>query len=175
MQPAGRGKEESMRNKTSITSSLNAMATIFLLLFLLSCEQDKTVLSIGSGSGLPGSENNMVEITLENPAGTVKGIQADICDAGNHLLSVGCEPIGDASEFSCVCNELSSGCLRVLLFSAAGDLIQEGSGQVMRISYTVSEDAPAGQCVDLTPQQVLVSNEDNKPLPAVAEKGTFCF
>lgn len=152
------------------------MSTIFLAALLFSCQQaTTTVLSMGSGSGLPGSENNTVEITLKNTAHTVKGIQADICDTGNYLTGISCQPMGSASEYSCVCNELSNGCLRVLLFSTTGNTIGEGTGPIISISYNVSAEAPAGQCTDLIPEQVLVSDENNKRLTAATVNGTFCF
>lgn len=152
------------------------MGIIILAAFLFSCQQaTTTVLSMGSGSGLPSSENNIVEISLKNTAQTVKGIQTDICDTGNYLTGVSCEAMGSAAEYSCVCNELSNGCLRVLLFSTTGNIIEEGTGPIISISYNVSVDAPPGQCTDLIPEQVLVSDENNNRLPSATVKGTFCF
>lgn len=142
---------------------------------LASCQQADVSLTIGNGSGSPGSENNPVELTLANPVNTIKGIQADICDKENYLQGVACDPIGTASEFSCAYNELSDGCFRIILLSLSGDAIPEGEGPIITISYNVSENAPDGRCVDLTATNVAISDEGMNSVPAVMKKGAFCF
>lgn len=151
------------------------MLMTFLAICLTSCRQAEIYLSIENGSGSPGSENNLVEITLDNPANTVKGIEADFCDKGNYLQGVSCEAVGNASGFTCAFNELSDGCFRIILLSLSGDAIPEGEGPIITISYNVSEDAPEGRCVDLTATNVAVSDEGMNSVPAVMKKGAFCF
>ena len=165
---------ETMKNKTSIAPSILLSGIIFCALLLTSCQQASTIITVGNGSGVPGSKNNRVEITLDNPTSKAKGIQVYLCDEGNYLSSVSCEAIGSASEFICACNELSDGCLNIILYSI-GNLIQEGTAPIVSIDYTVSEDAPPGQCIDLSLPKVLISDEDNKPLPSGKVKGSFCF
>jgi len=165
---------DTMKNKTIIAPSIALSGILLCALFLTSCQQASTIITVGNGSGLPGSENNRVEITLDNPTSKAKGIQVYLCDEGNYLSSVSCEAIGSASEFICACNELSDGCLNIMLYSI-GNVIQEGTAPIVSIDYTVSADAPPGQCIDLTPQKVLISDEDKNPLPSVKATGTFCF
>ena len=151
------------------------MLMTFLAICLTSCRQAEIYLTIENGSGSPGSENNVVEITIDNPANTVKGIQADICDKGNYLQGVGCEAVGNASGFTCVFNELSDGCFRIMIVSLSGNVIPEEAGHIINVSYNVSEDAPEGRCVDITSKNFKISDEERNPLSAVMKKGSFCF
>lgn len=164
-----------MKNKCTASPSVGTVITILIIACLASCQRTDVSLTIGNGSGSPGSENNIVEITIDNPVSKIKGIQADICDEGNYLQGVACEPIGSASEFTCAYNELSDGCFRIMLLSLSGDVIPEGKGPVINISYTVSEGAPEGQCVNLTSKELKVSDEETNPLSAVMTEGAFCF
>ena len=49
-------------------------------------------LTVGNGSGFPGSRNNIVEVSLDIPSATVIGLQVDITDEGDHLTCTGCAP-----------------------------------------------------------------------------------
>jgi hypothetical protein len=164
-----------MNNRCTPLRSAGIALSILLAVCLASCRQAEVTLIIGSGSGSPGSENNMVEITVDNPAHAIKGIQADICDEENHLQGVACEPVGSASEFTCAYNELSDGCFRIMLISLSGNVLPEDAGHIINVSYNVSVSAPEGRCVDLTAKEIKVSDEDTTPLAATLQKGSFCF
>jgi len=168
-------KDEHMKKKCTPIRLAGIALSILLAVCLASCRQAEVILAIGSGSGAPGSENNMVEISIDNPAQAIKGIQADICDEGNYLQGVACEPVGSASAFTCAYNELSDGCFRIILLSLSGDVIPEGEGSIIRISYNVSEDAPDDRCVALTASNTAVSDEERNPIATVIQKGSFCF
>jgi hypothetical protein len=56
-----------------------------------------------------------------------------------------------------------------------GDLVEEGDGPILTIRYKVSEGASSGQCIDLNPKDVSVSDENKKPLKVVVEQGEFCI
>jgi hypothetical protein len=164
-----------MKKRGALIRAAGIALSILLALGLSSCRQADVTLSIGSGSGAPGSENNMVEITIDNPAHVIKGIQADICDEGNYLQGVTCEPVGSASDFTCAHNELSNGCFRIMLLSLSGQIIPEDAGHIINVSYDVSASATEGRCVDLTAQEIKVSDEETNPLAAVIQEGSFCF
>jgi hypothetical protein len=164
-----------MNNTCTPLRSAGIALSILLAICLASCRQAEVALIIGSGSGAPGSENNIVEISLDNPSQWIKGIQADICDEGNHLQGVACEPAGSASAFTCEHNELSDGCFRIMLMSLSGNAIPEDAGHIINISYNVSVSAPEGRCADLTAREIKVSDEETNPLVAVMQKGSFCF
>ena len=161
--------------KRGFTITSIVMLMTFLAICLTSCRQAEIYLTIENGSGSPASENNVVEITIDNPANTVKGIQTDICDKGNYLQGVGCEAVGNASGFTCVFNELSDGCFRIMIVSLSGNVIPEEAGHIINVSYNVSEDAPEGRCVDITSKNFKISDEERNPLSAVMKKGSFCF
>jgi hypothetical protein len=158
-----------------LTSIVMLMIIPLATTCLTSCQQAEIYLTIENGSGSPGSENNLVEITLDNPANTVKGIEADICDKGNYLQGVGCEAVGNASGFTCAFNELSDGCFRIILLSLSGNAIPEEAGHIINVSYNVSEEAPEGRCVAITSKSVKISDEERNPLSAGVKKGVFCF
>ena len=136
-------------------------------------QAEDVYITIGPGSGSPGSQNT-ITVSLENPMDKVKGVGLTICDEGNHLSCKGCDPMGRASEFFCVSNEQKDGCAKIILYSV-GDLVEEGDGPILTISYKVSEGASSGQCIDLNPKDVSVSDENKKPLKVVVEQGEFCI
>jgi hypothetical protein len=167
--------DERMKKKCTPIRSAGIALSILLAVCLASCRQAEVTLIIGSSSGAPGSENNTVEISIDNPAQAIKGIQADICDEGHYLQGVACEPVGSASEFTCAYNELSDGCFRIMLLSLTGNVIPEDAGHIINVSYNVSVSAPGGRCVAITSKNVKVSDEEQNSLSAVMKKGTFCF
>ncbi len=143
----------------------------------------QVTLYIGDGSGEPGSCATPVEISLENPTIAVKGISMDICEPGNTLIRLGCDTTPRAPEFSrgnkdfnCVTNELANGCVRVLLFSGQGHLIEPGSGPVFALKYGVFQEAgPAGSCITLAAENVQVAGPSG-PLASVGVlAGQFCY
>ena len=168
-------KDEHMKKKCTPIRLAGIALSILLAVCLASCRQAEVILAIGSGSGAPGSENNMVEISIDNPAQAIKGIQADICDEGNYLQGVACEPVGSASEFTCAHNELADGCFRIMLLSLTGNVIPEEAGHIINVSYNVSVSAPEGRCTDLTAKEIKVSDEETNPIAAALQKGSFCF
>jgi hypothetical protein len=167
--------DERMKKNGKIIRSGGIALAILLAVCLASCQQAEVTLIIGSGSGAPGSENNIVEISIDNPAQAIKGIQADVCDEGNYLQGVACEPVGSASEFTCAHNELADGCFRIMILSLSGKVIPEDAGHIINVSYNVSASAPEGSCSDLTAKEIKVSDEATNPLAAVMQKGSFCF
>jgi hypothetical protein len=89
----------------------------------------------------------------------VLGVQVAICDEDNYLTCTGCETTERATQLDCFTNEAPDGCCRVLLFSLNGHLIQEGTGPIFTVQYTVSEEAPVGESRGLNPERVVVLDE----------------
>ena len=48
------------------------------------------IIAVGNGSASPGSEGVSVNVSMDN-TDPVKGIQMEICDAGDNLICTGCE------------------------------------------------------------------------------------
>ncbi|MBW1853621.1 MAG: hypothetical protein JRJ00_02910 [Deltaproteobacteria bacterium] len=164
-----------MTNRKTKILSIQFVLTICFLAFSLSLSQADVTLIVRDGSGPPGSLENPVAVSLDNPNDKVKGIQVDVCDVDDYLTCTGCETAERTSDFDCLINDFN-GCCRVTLFPSTGGLIGEGTGDVFTLKYDISEDAPAGECRDLNPEGVSISDESGDPLPfPEAESGEFCF
>ena len=129
------------------------------------------IIAVGNGSASPGTENVSVNVSMDN-ADPIKGIQMDICDQGDNLICTGCETTARASDFQCITNELDHGCVRLVLISFEGDLIDVGTGPLFSLSYDVADDAPS-ECISLTPEGTNVSDENTIPVSATTEVGEF--
>jgi len=155
--------------------SIQFFVVLCFLTLSLSFGYADVTLTIGDGSGPPGSTDNPVDVSLANPDDKVKGVQVDICDEGDYLNCAGCEAEDTrAAFFSCSTYELANGCCRVILVSDLGLMIDEGAGSILTVHYDVSENAPAA-CTDLNPENVKVSDEVEDPLAVNVSSGTLCF
>ncbi len=130
------------------------------------------IIAVGNGSAAAGSEGVSVKVSMDN-ADPIKGIQMDICDAGDYLTCTGCETTSRTSDFTCSTNELDHGCVRLVLISLEGDLIDVGTGPLFSLSYDLADDAPS-ECISLTPEGTKVSDENTIPLVPTTEAGEFC-
>lgn len=171
-----------MTKKRARILPVQLFVTILFLVLFLSLSQADVTLTIGEGSGPPGSSENLVSVSLTNSVNKVKGVQIDVCDVDDYLNCTGCEITDRTTDFTCLSNEItdptesSYGCCRVGLFTMSGNLIEEGTGTIFTITFDVSDEAPLGECIDLNPEEVGVSDENNKPIDDVTPvKGEFCF
>ena len=131
-------------------------------------------LAVGSSSAPPGSNTIAVDVAMDNGV-LVKGIQLDICDEGNYLISSECETTARAAGFACLTNELRYGCVRIIMYSLEGDLIDVGAGPLFSINYDVIDEAPLAECINLTIVEAKISDENTNPLNATTEQGKFCI
>ena len=145
-------------NKKSLFSSIQLIifaCCLFLLPPLAQSQVGTVTLTVGRGSGLPGSVDKPVEVSLDNPDDKVGAIQMDLCDVDNFLTpsADGCETTDRTTDFTCATIELPNGCLRVLLFyvppSEEEDrFIEVGTGPIVTLKHDVLEEAPLGECRD---------------------------
>jgi len=163
-----------VRRRFSIILLLIVFTDAFFISFPSGTYSQVTI-GIKEGSGIPGSAHHPVGVTLENINNRVKGVKADVCDVGNYLACTGCEVTYRVSGFSCSINELENGCVRVLLFSTQGFLIEKGSGPIVTLYYDVLEEAPSTACVNLAPDNIKISDEFGYSLTALLDTGNFCF
>jgi len=163
--------------------TITALFQFFVIFFSASSSHSEDVfLAIGSGSGDPGAKNIPITVTLDNSTDRVKGISFKIYYKGNqpHLPVTKCEGIGRASELSCQYNNGIQH-IMLMLVSLGNDVIEEGTGSVLRFYYNVPAEADPGQVIDLKPTDIKVSSDIRvgpprntlKPLSVVAEKGSF--
>jgi hypothetical protein len=136
---------------------------------------NRVILSVSKGFGLPGSTNNAVTIDLDNPNNIVRAVQVDICDVDNYLTCTACEPAGRASDYSCSISD--TGCCNVKLenLTSVDASIAKGTGRIFTISYNVSPSAPSDECKEVKPQNEKVTDDNNVALPVKLESGDFCF
>ena len=160
---------------------LSTNAEEFFLLMLDSrcgdCSNDLIFrkIIIGEGSGIAGSMDIPVEVSLENPADRIKGIQLDICDVDDYLIYTGCEITDRTVGFTCSTSEIDNGCCCVMLFSLTGSLIEIEKGFIFTLKYDVSNVAPQGECRNLIPENLIVYYEYNQFLELSSVSGEFCF
>ena len=145
-----------------------------LILFLPWKAFSQVTLTVGDGAGDPGSSENEVVISLDNPVDEVSGLQFDICDVDDYLTITGVETTSRTEEFYCDCNELENGCARILALSMSAELIDKGSGPVFIVKYEVREDAPFAEARDLNLENVTVSDETSD-LEVTEVPGHFCL
>lgn len=135
-------------------------------------------LTVGSGSGLPGSTDNFVAVSLDTLFLDVVGVQMEVCDPDDLFLTCsGCEIAGRTpGAFGCSAAEQPGGCCEILLFDFAlsGATIDAGTGPVLNINYSVDGNAPVGGCRLLEPRNVNVS-VSNFSLAVDTLPGDFCF
>jgi len=146
--------------------------------FLPPLSHSNVTLTVGHGSGLPGSTGDLAEVSLNNPNDKVKGVQVDVCDVDNFLTAASCEITDRSNGFNCSVNELANGYCRIIVLSLSGDLIEKGTGPIFTIKYNVSENAPGGECRNLNPENIKISDESGNPIsPAsiTSTPGEFCF
>jgi hypothetical protein len=150
-----------------------------LVLFVPPGQAQDVTLTIGNSTGYRGSHNDLVEISLYNPTVNVRGLQLDICDAGNYLNYKGCEGINRASGFLCQGGPKREGnCFPLIMLSLAAVSITKGSGPILTLKYDVSEDAPGEECRTLEPRHVKIVAEpspDPIEIETRPQSGEFCF
>ena len=166
-----------MITKSRLMLVLQLMVYLCFLIFFPSVSSAAALtLTVGEGSGLPGSIENSIEATLDNPADKVKAVYLDICDADNYLSCTVCEVTGRTSDFICEINERDGGCCGVIMVTVEPTaLIEEGTGPIFTLMYNVAGDAPSGECRDLNPENVAVTDEFNQSFDVTPVSGEFCF
>jgi hypothetical protein len=167
-----------MINRRTIISFIQLVIGLCFLTSPLSLSQAADVtLTVGDGLGLPGSSENIV-VSLDNLHDKVKGVQVDVCDAGDYLSCTECETTERTSGYDCSTNELDDGCCRVILIHFTSGLIEKGTGPAFTLKYDVSVGVPGGECRDLNPKELKVSDESGNPFPSsdiASGSGEFCF
>lgn len=168
-----------MRKKTTVLYTLclaSAVCCFTLLPSLAQSQGGTATLTVGDGSGAPGSQGNQITVTLTNDV-PVGGMQLDICDEDDFMVCAkgSCNVLDRASGFLCEINEQSDGCCRMLLVDVTGGGLAEGAGPIFSFDYTVAIEAPAGACRGLDLQEVKIADENQQPLDVTSEPGEFCF
>lgn len=164
-----------MANKKTEWLVAPLIVTLFISSFFTPQGHAQVTLTVGEGSGLPGSLENPVTVSLNNPNDGARAVQVDVCDVDNYLSCTACETTERTTSFECETNELEGGCCRVILVPFGANVVEEGEGPIFIIRYDVSGEAPEGECKDLNPVDAKIAGENLESLDVTLEAGEFCF
>jgi hypothetical protein len=160
------------------TKIVPVFLSFFILLSFSSFTNAAVTLTVESSVGYPGANESRVNMSLDNPDDNIKAFMIDICDVDNYLTCTGCELSGidERQCFQSTATEQSSGCCRVLVYNYnPEEIIESGASPLIKINYTVSDNAPVQSCKNLNLQNVQVSNEFNAEVDAIPVSGNMCF
>jgi len=154
----------------------SAVCSFVLLPSLAQSQGGTATLTVGDGSGAPGSQGNQITVSLTNDV-SVGGMQLKICDEDDVIVCAGCQAVDRASGFLCDTNEQSDGCCGVLFVDVAGGGLAEGAGPVITVAYNVLTNAPGGECRELSPENIVVrqDNQEKDLVDTLSVSGEFCF
>jgi len=99
----------------------------------LSLSYADVILTVGNGSGYPGSEGNKVEVILDNQDDAVGSVRLDVCDVDDYLSCTECETTERTLDFICLCYEQKNGCAGIVLYSSICETIEENAGPIFTI------------------------------------------
>ncbi|MDY6973700.1 MAG: hypothetical protein SV775_15460 [Thermodesulfobacteriota bacterium] len=164
-----------MKQGVNLCAYLMVAVTLGVLFCFPFEAMSKATVTVGDGSGAPGSTLNKVLISLDNPDHEVMAVQLDVCDEEDYIVVTDVETTSRTEKFYCDFNELEDGCGRMFFFSMSLNTIEKGSGPVFEIFYEVKEDAPLTECRGLNAENITVVDENNYALSVAAVPGEFCF
>jgi hypothetical protein len=122
------------------------------------------------------SNENAIEINLDNPTHKVEAMTMDICTEDNYLTLAGCNTTDRTGDFLCRSRGSDNGCCSVTLFSMNRlDVIEEGTGPIFILRYTLSEEAPAGECTTLSTENTYATDDGGNAVEVVSSPGEYCF
>ena len=137
---------------------------------------------IGNGVGEPGDTDRTVGVSLKNDV-AVAGIQVDICEVNDYLSLLSIEltdRLKDQDGNPLFTSDFrddypQAGCARLLLYSQGGSVIAAGDGPIFILHYGVDAGATAHSCVEITSDNLLITDENDEPLTAAEDSGSFFF
>jgi hypothetical protein len=169
--------------KTRKAAMQLTLGVSFLILCFSFGHAADVTLTVESAAGLPGTVDNLVEISLDNDERTT-GLQFDIC-RGDFLSLSACDNTTRTPAISCNPQDLGNGCDRIIFFDFGGEFIDAGTGPLIELRYDASPSAVEGTCQDLTLENVTMPSciDDGSggctagpPLAdVVLQSGQFCF
>jgi len=128
------------------------------------------IVAIGDGSGLAGTQNNIVSIGLRNEI-PVRGVQLQIADMPDLLIPDSVWVVTHVPGFSVSYYE-DNGFLNILLISFNTTLPPDSTA-ILQIGYSVANNAQLGQILDLVITKVIITNSNNEGLEVTPENGLF--
>ncbi|HPN34489.1 MAG TPA: FlgD immunoglobulin-like domain containing protein [bacterium] len=121
-----------------------------------------SVVRLGGGAGAPGTQNNIISMSLDN-VDPVKSMQVQIADLPNCLRPDSVWLTERCRDFNVYYNDVD-GNLNIIVISG-NQYLAPGSGEVLRISYTVAEDTDTLTQVALHLSKAIVVGQNYVSLP----------
>jgi hypothetical protein len=122
------------------------------------------------------SHEYAIEINLDNQNLTVAAMNMEICTEDSYLTLEGCDTTDRTGGFLCRSRGYDNGCCSVNLFSMNRlGVIEEGTGPVFILRYTLAEEAPAGECTTFSTENTYVTDAGGNAVEAVSSPGEYCF
>ena len=128
-------------------------------------------LSCGPATAAIGSAG-MVSISLDNESAAVAGGQFAIAAEPTGQVIFGEVSATTRTEGFTVSSEESGGAQTILFYSASGETLGTGTGEILTLSFEVSQTALAGD-VSLTLSGVRIADENDQPLSATLVNGSI--
>lgn len=128
---------------------MNKVFSILIVMFVLrvtaeqASAQDVSLI-VHKSYGEAGSDSNIVTISLDNEI-PVRSLQFILSDLPNDLKMDTVLSTARTAKFIAVCNELADGSAKAIQISLSADRIEPGSGPIMRMYYSVTQDAQIGR------------------------------
>ncbi len=129
-----------------------------------------SVVRLGGGMGAPGTQNNVISMSLEN-TDPVKSMQVQIADLPNCLRPDSVWLTERCRDFNVYSNDVD-GNLNIIMISGS-QYLAPGSGEVLRISYTVADQTDTLTQVALHLSKAIVVGQNNVPLPVQIVNNQF--
>lgn len=123
--------------------------------------------------GVPGSENNPINIHLRNTVG-ISGIQF-IANFNGHLLTVRSAETTDLTTQMNIAYNVWRDSIKILLYSTIGLSIEPGDTSIIKLIFDVSNSAITGDSTLIHLKDVKVSDQNGEPLVVTAYDGWFHF
>ncbi|MBM3334244.1 hypothetical protein FJY63_06245 [Candidatus Sumerlaeota bacterium] len=133
--------------------------------------QTSATLTIGAGSGLPGTGGHAVPISLNNTV-AIRGLQLNLRDIPDALNVTGCNATGRTVGWTAVAVDHGS-YASVMVVSLSSGMIAPGSGPIAQVVFGVKATSSKGTAVELRPADVNVADQNNQPLSVNAVSGQF--
>jgi hypothetical protein len=130
-----------------------------------------SIVTLGAGTGQPGSKNNVISVSLSNPD-PVKSMQVQIADLPNFLKADSVWLTNRCTGFNVYYSEVE-GNLNIILISSS-QYVTPDTGAVLQISYSITADTDTSKQVALLfSKKPTVVGENYQALPVQAINSHF--
>lgn len=149
------------------------VCTVMLLLFCYEeASGQNNTLTVGNGSGPPGSVNNVVPVSLANQ-NTIAGLMFTVNYDPNMLTPFNVTTVNRTQNQSGLDFSIPTvGQMRITLFDFDGNNLDPSSGEIIQIIFDVSNTATQSQ-LPITITDEAISSPSYQPVSVTVENGTF--